>query len=163
MVRKHVDVDNLTVSAASSTTEGVLLHEDVIVIINQAYGPTGEKLIGIRDVSFDGYPAITLGIRAGDRTGEVHLSPIHGDRRKAGMTDIPTGTRCELFCPVSGKPLDHAGPIDDSDADFFAIYLSPKLAKGPAVYISNIWGHYNSRVVDDNDLISAWVTRMEQH
>ncbi len=27
---------------------------------------------------------------------------------------------------------------------------------GPAIYVSDVWGHYHSRVVDNNELISAW-------
>src|SRR6184192_1188080 len=87
--------------------------DDVVVIVTQAYGPQGHNLVGISDVQFDGHPAVTVGLRAGDREGLVHLSPIHGDGRKQGLTDLPQGTRCELFCPVSGQALDLVGEVED--------------------------------------------------
>jgi len=153
-MKEHVDVDHLTVNSASST-EGVTI-DDVIVVVNQAYGPDGEKLIGVSDETFDGFPAISLKVKAGELEGLVHLSPIHGDARKAGLVDIPRGTKCELSSPVTGKPLDRVGSIDGSDAHWYAIYLSTRLADGPAVYVSDTWGHFHSRIVDNNELISHW-------
>lgn len=153
-MKEHVDVDHLTVQSAAST-EGVTI-DDVIVVVNQAYGPKGEQLIGISDETFDDFPAITLKVRAGDSEGLVHLSPIHGDARKSGFTNIVRGTKCELLSPVSGQPLDRVGSIDGSDAHWYAIYLSPRLSDGPAVYVSDTWGHFHSRIVDNNELISHW-------
>lgn len=155
-----VDSQNLTVTGATASV-GVTVEDETIIIINQAYGPDGEKLIGVSTVSFDGFPAITLKLRAAGKEGLVHLSPIHGDRRKDGFTDIPAGTKCELLTP-SGKPLDKIGKVvEGGEAEYYAIYLSPKLARGPAIYVSDVWGHYHSRVVDNNELISAWAAAEE--
>lgn len=135
--------------------------EQVKIVITQAYGPGGDQLVGISDQAFDGYPALTLLVRADGREGLVHLSPIHGDNRKTGFTDIPIGARCELLCPVSKKPLDAIGPLDEGDVEgeYHAIYLTPALSKGSLVMVSNIWGHYHSRVVHDFELISYWASR----
>ena len=131
--------------------------DDVLVVITQAYGPRGDNLVGISGVEFDGHPAVTLGIEADGRRGQVHLSPIHGDGRKAGMIDIAPGTVCKLFCPVSGEPLDELGPVEDgTGAIYYAIYLTPALSKGSIVMVSNVWGHYHSRIVDNFEIISAW-------
>lgn len=131
----------------------------VSIIVTQAYGPTGESLIGVTDTMFDGNPAITLWVERPDgKGGLVHLSPVQGDKRKAGFTDIPAGSKCKLFCPVSKKPLDKLGPVDDkSGADYYAIYATKRLAKGPCVMISNVWGHYHSRIVDDLALDRYWL------
>jgi hypothetical protein len=87
----------------------------------------------------------------------VHLSPIHGAARKQGHIDIPAGTRCELFCPVSKLPLEIVGEVEDgSGARYYAIYLTPQLSKGSMVMVSDVWGHYHSRIIDDFELISAW-------
>ena len=100
-------------------------------------------------------------VEAGDREGLLHLSPIHGDDRKAGFTDIPKGTRCRLLCPVSREPLDRV-PIDHEltdpgdQTDYFALYLTPQLSMGSIVAISDRWGHYHSRIVDNFELISLW-------
>lgn len=128
-----------------------------VIVVTQAFGPRGDSLIGLSDVAFDGHPAVTLKIRAGDQEGLIHLSPIHGDSRKAGTVDIAPGQRCELRCPVSDQPLDMVGEVEDkSGARYFAIYLTPGLSQGSMVMISDVWGHYHSRIIDDFELISAW-------
>lgn len=161
MSSENVDKKNLRVTEAGRTPgadKHVRIEDDAFVVVTQAYGPAGDQLVGISDVSFDGFPAVTLRVVADGREGLVHLSPIHGDRRKAGFTDIPEGTKCALYCPVSGRPLDAL----DSDerpgqADFFAIYLTPRLSKGDLVAISDVWGHYSSQIIDNSELISSWV------
>ncbi len=132
---------------------------DVIVVVTQAYGPRGDNLVGVSEVTFDGHPAVTLKLRADGREGLVHLSPIHGDSRKSGFTDIAPGTLCELFCPVTGLPLPRVGDVEDGGgAGYFALYLTPALTEASMVMISDVWGHYHSRIIDDFELISAWAS-----
>jgi hypothetical protein len=157
--RKHIDEQNLTVEGDMETRRDSLIPGagGVTVVVTQAFGPDGESLVGLSDVSFDGHPAVTLKLRADGREGLVHLSPIHGDRRKEGFTDIPQGARLEVLSPVTGKKLDKLGPVEDgSGADYYAIYLTPKLSQGACVMVTDVWGHYHSRIVDDNALISYW-------
>jgi hypothetical protein len=138
----------------------VAVHDDVVIVVTQAYGPRGDNLVGISDVTFDGHPAVTLGVRGAGKDGLVHLSPIHGDSRKQGL-DLPPGTVCELYCPVSKQPLDLVGEVGDgSGAKYYAIYLTPQLSRGSMVMVSNIWGHYHSRIVDNFELISAWAEHL---
>ena len=160
MVQKNVDAENLTVRQGADAPEGVAFHGEAVVVVHQAFGPTGESLVGVGDVEFDGFAAITLKVKSGERSGLVHLSPIHGDRRKEGET-FPDGATLELLCPTSGKPLDYVPELDEDGAQYFAIYMTPRLAAGPAAYLSNVWGHYDSRVVDDQELISRWVAKHE--
>ena len=162
--RKHIDEDNLKVEADLDAPRDSLVPVagGVTVVVTQAFGPDGESLTGISDVTFDGHPAVTVKVRAGGREGLVHLSPIHGDRRKAGLTDIPLGTRLELLSPVTGKKLDRLGPVDDgSGADYYAIYLTPRLSEGACVMVTDVWGHYHSRIIDDFELISAWAASQD--
>ena len=159
MSQDHIDKENLTVTGAHRRSQppGLRVKGDVIVIITQAFGPKGDNLVGISEVTFEGHPAVTIGVRADGREGLVHLSPIHGDRRKLGFTDIAEGTRCELYCPVSGETLMKMGEVDDgSGADYYGLFLTERLDEGAVVAISDIWGHYHSRIVDDNELISYW-------
>jgi len=154
-----VDRRNLTVARNHRVTGPHLAvsDQDVLVVVTQAFGPRGDNLVGIAEVEFDGHPAVTLRVRAAGREGLVHLSPIHGDARKQGFTDIPPGTRCELVCPVSGLPLDLVGEVEDtSGARYYAIYLTPQLSRGSMVMVSDVWGHYHSRIIDDYELLSAW-------
>lgn len=131
---------------------------EVQVILTQAFGPKGDNLIGISNAKFDGHPALTIKIKAGGKEGLTHVSPIHGDRRKLGFTDIPTGTKCELYCPVSGEPLPKLPPVPgDEKTSYYALYLTPELSEGAVVAISDVWGHYHSRVVDNYELISTWL------
>ncbi len=131
---------------------------DVTIVITQAFGPKGDNLVGISDVNFDGFAAVTLGIRVDGREGQVHLSPIHADDRKVGMTDVADGAKCELFCPVSKQPLDRVADIEeDAETEYFALYLTPECSEGAMVAVSNVWGHYHSRIVDHFELISSWI------
>ncbi len=159
-----VDRRNLTITGRHRAVTGshVTVENDVLVIVTQAFGPRGDNLVGIAGVEFDGHPAVTVGIRADGREGLVHLSPIHGDGRKAKPFDIAPGTRVELFCPVSRQPLDVVGDVEDgSGARYYAIYLTPQLSRGSMVMISDVWGHYHSRIIDDFELISAWASHHE--
>jgi len=160
----HIDKDNLTVTSSSRPRDSLMPTADgVTIVVTKAYGPAGDPLVGISDVTFDGHPAVTLEVRVGERKGLVHLSPIHGDRRKEGFTDISIGTKCELYCPVSGKRLDFVGPVDDgSGAEYYAIYLTPKCTPDAMVAVSDVWGHYHSRVIDDSELISYWARTHEE-
>ncbi|MCA9704941.1 MAG: hypothetical protein KDK70_03715 [Myxococcales bacterium] len=160
MGRENVDVDNLQITGVKPS-EGpdapLTVRDEVIIVVNQAYGPRGDQLVGISEVAFDGFPALTLRVRALGRDELVHLSPIHGDRRKQGMEGLPDGTKCEVLCPVSGEPLPRLGRIGDSEAEYCAIYLTPKLDEGSMIFVSDTWGHHHSRIVDNHEMISLWV------
>lgn len=165
MTHKNVDAEHLTITGAHKRqeTSHVKIQDDVIIIVTQAYGPGGEELVGISDQTFSGYPAVDLWVRAGDQEGMVHLSPFHGDHRKATSLNIPEGTRCELLCPRSKQPLDRLGKVlPNSDAEFFAIYLTPRLTQGAMVAISDIWGDFHSRIVDNYELISVWANASDE-
>jgi hypothetical protein len=157
---QDVDRSNLTVTSDRPSRVSVIpgaSGDESIVVVSEVYGPAGDNLVGLREVKFSGFPAVTVGIRVGEGQGEVHLSPIHGDRRKAGFTDIEPGTKVELFCPVSGRPLDRVGEVEDgSGASYYALYLSPKLSPASMVMVSDVWDHFHSRIVDDDEVISYW-------
>ena len=134
------------------------LSDGVTLVVTQAFGPGGDNLVGFSEVRFNGYPAITVLVRTPEgREGLVHLSPIHGDTRRQGFTAIADGTRCTLLCPATRRPLERLGAVDDgSGAVYHALYLTPRLSSGHAIALSDIWGHFNSRLVDDEAVISFW-------
>lgn len=159
MPKEHIDTQNLQVRDLPPQHDSLQpVANHVTLVVTQSFGPGGNNLVGYSDVTFDGHPAVSLLVRTPDgREGLVHLSPIHGDKRKTGFTDIAPGTRCTLLCPVTKRPLDKLGPVEDgSGADYYALYLTPKLAKGHAVAITDIWDHFHSRIVDDEAVISYW-------
>ena len=133
-------------------------NDGVQIVVSKAFGPAGDNLVGTSDVTFDGFPAVTVRVRLADgREGDVHLSPIHGDARKSGFTDIEVGTVCTLLCPISGQPLERVEEIDDAfGAGYYALYRTAALSRSSMIMISDVWGHYHSRVVDDFELIAAW-------
>jgi hypothetical protein len=158
-VRPPIDHEHLTLASTErlqQTGAHVHIDEGVSVIITQAFGPRGDSLMEGADVTFDGHPAVTLKVRCAAGEGLVHLSPFHGDRRKETDLQIPVGMRCELFCPVSGAPLDRVGVSEDGHTEYWAIYLTPRLSEGEMVAISGTWGDYHSRIVDNFELISSW-------
>lgn len=162
MVRENIDVENLKVTGNRPHMGSVRIEDEVTVVVSQAFGPTGKSLVGVGDEYFDGFSAVTVLVKAGGREELVHLSPIHGDRRKRGLDNLPAGTKCELLCPTSRTPLDKIGSvIAGGEADYFAIYLTPKLDKGSTIYISDVWGHHHSRIIDNNELISMWAAAEE--
>ncbi len=159
MPKEHVDTRNLQVRDIPQQHDSLQpVPDNVTLVVTQAFGPGGDNLVGFSDVTFNGYPAVSLLLRTPDgREGLVHLSPIHGDKRKTGFIDIAPGTRCTLLCPVTRRPLDKMGPVDDgSGAWYYALYLTPKLSKGHAVAVTDIWDHFHSRIVDDEAVISYW-------
>lgn len=157
---RDIDTQNLKVTGAHEKDGGaphVTVEEDVLIVVTQLFGPDGDNLVGLADATFDGFPAFSLLVRAQGREGLVHLSPFHGDRRKQGFTDIPPGTKCELLCPVSGKPLPHLGKVKETaHADYYALYLTADLSGGDYVAISDVWDDYHSRIVDNHELVSSY-------
>ncbi len=157
----YIDEEHLTVTGRHrhSQPPGVAITDDVIIVLTQAFGPKGDNLVGYSDVEFDGHPAVTLKVRFEGGEELVHLSPIHGDKRKQGGENIADGTKLEIVCPVSGEILPELGEVEDgSGATYHALFLTPKLESAQSVAISNVWGHYHSRIVDEDELISYWTT-----
>ncbi|HEY0191887.1 MAG TPA: hypothetical protein VGC42_12285 [Kofleriaceae bacterium] len=156
-----VDRRNFTITGRMSVvTDSIEAAEGVQIVVTHAFGPCGHNLVGLSDEQFDGHPAVTLGIHAGDNDGLIHLSPIHGDGRKSRSFAITAGTRCELSCGACRQPLDIAGDVGDgSGARYYALYLSPQLSKGSMLMVSDLWGHHHSRIIDDFELISYWSAR----
>ena len=168
--RKHIDEEHLHITGRHSEVPKPHVGIDesdkgVVIVVTQAFGPKGDNLVGFaQGVEFDGHPAVSVGVRLPDgQEGIVHLSPIHGDERKLGFTQIPSGTKCELFCPASDEPLPVLGEVEDgSGAQYRALYLTPKLENGAVVMISDVWGHFHSRIIDDMELLSYWAVQQEE-
>ncbi|MFO0726521.1 MAG: hypothetical protein U1E65_22235 [Myxococcota bacterium] len=158
--RKNLQTPGVRKARSRSNSNVELRGPDgqVQVVLTQAFGPRGDNLIGVSEETFDGFPALSLLVRQGAKEGLVHLSPIHGDPRKKGVLDFELGKRCELLCPVSKQPLPRLPPVPGDKTAYCAIYLTPERSEGAVVGISDVWGHYHSRVVDHHELISAYLS-----
>ena len=142
---------------------------EVTIVVTQAFCPRGHNLISPDNHRFDGQPGIRLGIADGDNKGEVVLSPIHGDARK--LFDISPeprqGTKLSsIVCPFCGVELPTLGGCVIKDGGGLrGLYLTPRLSKGYAALICDVWGCSYSRVMDDWELLSEVVimeTRQER-
>lgn len=161
MPTDNIDRQNLTITGAHSSlperSEGLSVEGDILIVVTKAFGPGGDDMMAASKVSFDGYPGIPVLVQADGREELVHLSPFHGDSRKAGMEGLAPGTKCTLLCPVTRRPLDRVGPVGPgSSAEYHAIYLTPRLSRGEVALISDVWDDYHSRVIDNFELISSW-------
>ena len=155
--RKHLRITGRHRAHRDSHVEVRENASGVTIVVTQAFGPRGDSLVGLGGVEFDGCAAVTVLVDVDGRQGLLHLSPIHGDSRKAGFIDIQPDTRCRLLCPVSKQPLDRVPDVSgDLESTYYALYLTPQLSMGSIVAMSDIWGHPHSRIVDNFELISLW-------
>jgi hypothetical protein len=131
--------------------------DDVFIVLTQAFDGHGTELVRADGSVFDGFPGVSLWIELPDgRSGEVTLSPIHGDPRKSGFGDIEDGTLCRVFGKQGGEHLEAEGACSCGRGMYHRIYLSPKLDRGEIALVCNVWGCHRSRLIDDSELLS-WV------
>ena len=126
--------------------------DGVAIIVTQAFCSEGHSLMGISDVKFDGYPAVSVRVVTDTQDGLVHLSPLYGDARKACDLSIARGERCKIFCPVGDHPLDCVGHDEQSGVGYYAIYLTSRLGEGELVAVSDLWDDFDSRLLDNVDM-----------
>lgn len=125
-----------------------------VVVVTRAFGPDGEDLMAHEGPKFSGSPGVKLLVKQGDLEEEVVLSPYYGDPDKIHGASFKDGEPCELFCPDSGKPLDKIPGMKTEDGgEYYAIYLTSKLADGELVAVNNIWGNTNSRLMSEDEML----------
>jgi len=143
---------------------GVAVEKDVQVVITQAFCPNGHNLVGRSDAMFDGYPGIAVFVVTPEWSGEVVLSPIHGDHAKIGMPrSVPDGTRSVLKCPeceVELPKLTRCGCA--RGGELVAVFLRPDCNEGDVIGICNVLGCYRSRVLDNFEILSEFVENAEE-
>jgi hypothetical protein len=131
--------------------------EGLVIVVTQAFGPNGEDLIDRDGPLFSGEPGVKVRVKQGDLVEDVVLSPFYGDSSKVSNVPFKEGVPCELSVPSSGAPLDKIpGMRTDEGGEFFAIYLTPRLKNGELVAINNIWGNYNSQMLDEQGLLELY-------
>lgn len=157
MAKKDVDQDNVRISQIPPPNSGMEQVDDVFIVITQAYCPAGHNLIDNGNDSFDGYPGVRVQVSAEDRTGEVLLSPFHGDDSKKGVTDWKKGTLLKLACPECGEELPRMASCRcTTGGQLVKLFLSPNLTDSHVLAMCNVWGCRRSRTVNNWQIISEY-------
>ena len=150
--------DNSFETRADTTTRLQPLNEGGdVIIVTRAYGPNGEDLVYHDGPKFSGEPGIRLHVKQGDIEEDVILSPYYGDPSKFASAPFVDGGKCELFVVGTTTPLDKL-PIPPSadGGEYYAIYLTEKLADGELVAINNVWGNYASQMLSETQILNLY-------
>lgn len=127
-----------------------------VIIVTRAFGPNGEDLVDHDGPQFSGEAGIRLHVVQGDIEGDVVLSPYYGDPSKVTETDFVEGKRCKVFCPDSGAELDRIpGMVSEDGGEYYAVYLTDKLSDGELVAVNDVWGNYDSQMLDEAQVLAA--------
>lgn len=144
--------------AQASQGSGLSVRDGVMVVITQAYCPNGHNLISQENADFDGHPGISLLVECADWSGNIVLSPIHGDHSRVGVAKTLTeGTNCTLRCPVCQTELPKLGKCRcENGGDLLGLYLRPSLHQGDMVAFCSVMGCHRSRIMDQFEVLSEF-------
>ncbi len=165
MPKQDVDVNQVRISAPPPVDSSLKQVDDVFIVVTQAFCPNGHNLIvdfenGNYDFEcdFDGFPGLKIKLDSGVESGEIVLSPFHGDNSKKGKTHWKTGTKLVISCPYCGAVLPRLASCKCPDnGDLVKIYLSPSLTESNVLAICNIWGCRRSHTIDNWEMISEYL------
>lgn len=142
--------------SATMTRLEALNDKGFVIIVTRAYGPDGENLVDEDGPEFSGDAGIRLHVVQGDIEGDVVLSPYYGDPTKYTDVEFEEGKRCRLYCPKSGVELDRIpGMVSEDGGEYYAVYLTEKLAEGELVAVNDVWGNYDSQMLDEGEVLAA--------
>jgi hypothetical protein len=161
MAKRDVDQEQLRISTNPPPDSAIKQVDDVYIVVTQAFCPNGHNLVDDANEIFDEYPGIRLKLVAGDRSGEVFLSPYHGDGSKRGATDWKDGTRFDVRCPTCDVSLPvltrcSCKSDDGKIGQLVKLYLTPGLNDSHMVVVCNVWGCRHSRTIDNWHIISEF-------
>lgn len=161
MAKRDVDQEQLRISTAPPPESAIKQVDDVFIVVTQAFCPNGHNLVDPENEIFDEYPGIRLKVIAGDKQGEVFLSPYHGDASKRGCLDWETGARLEVRCPICDTSLPvltkcRCESVDGKGGELVKLYLTTGLNDSHMVVLCNIWGCRHSRTIDNWHIISEF-------
>jgi len=133
----------------------------IAILVTQAFCPAGHDLVRREDVPFSGHNGISIQVSAGDWSGEVILSPFHGDDRIIGMNeDVPKDTKCRLTCPICGVEL----PVQTkcgcpAGGDLRSLHLRKDLRETEQIMLCDVYGCQRSQVMDSLQVVSEYANR----
>lgn len=163
MAKRDIQRDRVRISNTPDANSPIKRVDEVFIVVTQAFCPNGHNVIDEETSElFDGYPGIRLKVVVGDRSGEVHLSPFHGDGTKRGTVDWEPGTKLEVRCPICDTPLPRIAKCrcdtgGGQDGELIKLYLNPALNDSHVMALCNVWGCRHSRTIDNWQLISEYI------
>jgi hypothetical protein len=157
MAKRDVEQENVRITEVPPPPSAIKKVDDVFIVVTQAFCPNNHNLVTDDNEKFDGYPGIRLKIVSGDRTGNVFLSPFHGDDSKKGDLDWEDGTRMEVRCPKCNIVLPTLAKCHcDKEGDIVKLYLNSSLNDSHILALCNVWGCRRSRTIDNWNIISEY-------
>ena len=165
MSKQDVDVEQVRISAVPTDDSALKQVDDVFIVVTQAFCPNGHNLIVDFDkepydfeCDFDGFPGLRLRLESDTESGDVILSPFHGDSSKKGKTNWKSGTKLKILCPHCREPLPRLASCRCPDnGDLVKVYLSPSLEDSNVLALCNVWGCRRSHTIDNWEIISEYL------
>ena len=158
MAKRDVDKKRVRVASQPAADSAVKCLDDVYIVVTQAFCPKGHNLVEYSSETFDGYPGVTLFLESEGRSGEVVLSPFHGDDTKRGLTDWAKGASLSLHCPVCKERFPKlANCRCPGKGELVMLYLTPSLKESHVLAVCNVWGCRRSRTIDNWQIISEYL------
>ncbi|MFH1531551.1 MAG: hypothetical protein ABIK09_12555 [Pseudomonadota bacterium] len=153
--------EDLTGPGEETIDDMPVLPGGIAILVTQAFCPAGHDLVFREDVPFSGHKGISIQVSAGGWSGEVILSPFHGDAQIIGMDEnVPKGTKCRLACPICGLEL----PVQTkcgcpSGGDLHSLHLRKDLRETEQIMLCDVYGCHNSKMMDSLQVVSEFMNR----
>lgn len=161
MTRKRRETDRVRIHRVEPQVESIQIeehtNEPVTVVVTQVFCANGHNLVGRSKETFDGYPGISLWVESAGRSGEVVVSPVHGDHRKQGITFEP-GEKLSIQCPECHAEIEELTRCRCSNrGQLRKLYLTPKPTDAHIIAVCDVWGCPLSRVIDSYEMFSEFL------
>jgi hypothetical protein len=164
MPKRDVDKVRVKIASVPPADSSIIRVDEVFIVVTQAFCQNGHNLVLDDGEQFDGYPGIKLLLDDGKgSTGNVFLSPFHGDISKKGKIDWAEGTKLHVCCPTCKSQLPvlakcHCdSTISKNGGDLVKLFLSPALTDSHILALCNVWGCRKSRTIDNWLIISEYL------
>ncbi len=158
MAKEDIDKKRVRISITPPPDSTLKQVDDVFIVISQAFCPNGHNLVTDDNADFDGYPGLKVRLESGEKSGNVVLSPFHGDDSKKGATDWVPGDKLRISCSICNEPLAKMASCRcDGKGDLVKLYLTPNLSDSHVLAMCNIWGCRRSRTINNWQIISEYL------
>ncbi len=135
-----------------------------IVVIGEAFGPSGKSLINNR-VHFGKFPGIIVRVRkkAGSE-GLVGISPVYKSSSRVSLDiDLENGEEVEMFDPSDGSALPIFDKCEKCGSDLVAIYLTKDCSLNDSAVICRRIGCSNEEIHAGGEILNRRLLESEDH